>query len=195
MKFQTIEFLKTVVQSEEIPFLNRLPEIAILGRSNVGKSTLLNHLFGSRNLVKTSSTPGKTRALNFFKVDNHFICVDMPGYGYAKVPLAEKKKWGVLIENYLNLRDSLGLVLFLFDIRRLPGKEEEQLFSWIAHRNLPAILVLTKVDKLGKSERLMQTKRITDRLKILPFVHYSATKNEGRKELIALISGKMNAST
>lgn len=194
MKFQNVKFVTTVVRSEDLPFFAHLPEIAVLGRSNVGKSTLLNHLFCSKNLVKTSSTPGKTQALNFFKVDEKLICVDMPGYGYAQVPWSEKKRWAALIENYLNTRESLKALLFLFDIRREPNEEDEQMLAWIHHRKLPTILILTKVDKLSRSERLVQTRRITSRLKDLPYVHYSATKNEGRKELILKTREILNAT-
>lgn len=184
MKFQNVKFVKTVVNIREVPFFD-LPEIALLGRSNVGKSTLLNDLFNSKNLVKTSSTPGKTRALNFFNVDEKLICVDMPGFGYAAVSLLEKKRWAELIDSYLNGRASLKGLLYLFDIRREPTEEDEQMLKWITHRNIPAILILTKVDKLSHGQRVTQTKRITSRLKEIPYVHYSATKNEGRKELIA----------
>lgn len=187
MKFQKARYLITVVQAKDLPECGDLPEIAVLGRSNVGKSSLLNNLFGSKNLVKTSSTPGKTRALNFFLVDEQLICVDMPGYGYAQVPLSEKKQWATLIEQYLNTRSTLKALLFLFDIRRLPNEEDEQMLAWIRHRGLPTLLVLTKVDKVGQSERALQTRRITSRLKDIPYVHYSVTKNEGRKELIAKV--------
>ncbi len=187
MKFQNARFVKTVVSLKEIPFFGNLPEMAVIGRSNVGKSTLLNHLFHSKQLVKTSSTPGKTRALNFFNVDGEIICVDMPGYGYAAVSQDEKQRWRALIEGYLNERVSLKILLYLFDIRREPKEEDEQMVEWIRHRNIPAILILTKVDKLNQGERVAQTRRITSRLQGLPYLHYSATKNEGRKELIAKV--------
>ena len=190
-KFQNAKFIKTVVCTRELPPGDDLPEIAVVGRSNVGKSTLLNHLFSSKNLVKTSSTPGKTRALNFFRVDEQLIFVDMPGYGYANVAKSEKEKWKELIESYLNSRENLKVILFLFDIRREAGEEELQMLAWILHHKVPSILVLTKVDKVSKSVRSAQTMRITSRIKGLPYVHYSATKNEGRKELIAQLREKL----
>ena len=189
MKFQKAHYLTTVVKSKDLPTYDDLPEIAVLGRSNVGKSSLLNNLFGSKNLVKTSSTPGKTRALNFFIVDEQLVFVDMPGYGYAQGPISDKKQWSTLIEQYLNTRPTLKILLFLFDIRRLPSPEDEQMLAWIRHRGLPTLLLLTKVDKVGQSERALQTRRITSRLKDIPYVHYSVIKNEGRKELIAKICG------
>ncbi len=183
MKFE-VQFIKTVVQSKELPSFGDMPEIAVAGRSNVGKSTLLNHLFGKKDLVKTSSTPGKTRALNFFNVDQKWICVDMPGYGYAAVSKNEKAQWGKLMESYLNHRETLKGLLFLLDIRREPNDEDLLMLEWIESRKLPTLLVLTKVDKVGQSELVQQTKRITNRIKGFPYVHYSATKNIGRKALL-----------
>lgn len=189
IKFQNLKFVTTVVRKEDIPHFGTLPELAVVGRSNVGKSSLLNHLFGAKNLVKTSSTPGKTRALNFFKADDALVTVDMPGYGFANVSKEEKKQWGNLIETYLSSRENLKFLLFLFDIRREPTEEDCQMLEWITHYGIPTILVLTKVDKVNQSERVLQTRRITGRIKDLPYVHYSATKNEGRKELIAKLRG------
>jgi GTP-binding protein len=185
LKFQNARFIKTVTCLEDLPLDSDLPEVAVVGRSNVGKSTLLNHLFGSKNLVKTSSTPGKTRALNFFQVNGELLFVDMPGYGYAQVSQMEKEGWKKLIESYLNTRKSLKALLFLFDIRREVGEVELQMCAWIFHHQIPTLLVLTKVDKVSRSVRATQTKRIISRIKGLPYVHYSATHNEGRKELIA----------
>ncbi len=188
MKFENVKFITTVVKKSDIPDFDELPEMAVAGRSNVGKSSLLNHLFKSKDLVKTSSTPGKTRALNFFNIDNRLICVDMPGYGYAAGPKAESKQWAELISFYLTNRPTLKVLLFLFDIRRDPTPEDLQMLEWITFHKLDTILVLTKVDKVSLSERNAQTKRITDRLKDLPYVHYSTTKNVGRKELIAALN-------
>jgi len=172
--------------------LRHLPEIAVVGRSNVGKSTLLNHLFGlKKSLVKVSSTPGKTRALNFFNVDEKYIFVDLPGYGYAAVSQQESQQWGQLIEHYLRERASLKVLLFLMDIRRQPTEEDMQMLQWIQHYQTQTLLVLTKIDKVSQSEKSSQTKRITDRIKGLPYVHYSSTKNEGRKELIALMRERL----
>jgi GTP-binding protein len=192
MKFQNARFVKAVVEVEALPSFADLPEIAVVGRSNVGKSSLLNHLFGSKNLVKTSSLPGKTRGLNFFMVNEQFLCVDMPGYGYAAVSKSEKRQWAALIEGYLTHRTTLKVLLFLVDSRREPKEEEMEMLAWIHHHHLAAILVLTKVDKLSKAERAAQTKRITDRLKGLPYVHYSSTQNEGRKELIGKLRGLLD---
>lgn len=187
MKFQSAKYFKSAVSICTLPNFAHQPEIAVVGRSNVGKSTLLNHLFGTKNLVKTSSSPGKTRALNFFIVDDQLVFVDLPGYGYAKVSKEEKKKWGGLIEDYLNNRPQLNILLLLLDIRREPSQDDLTMLDWIEHSQMPTIVLLTKVDKVKPSQRVSQTKQITSRLKGLPHVHYSATKNIGRKALIAKI--------
>ncbi len=181
LNFTDAKYVKSAVKPKDYP-KSQLPEIAIVGRSNVGKSTLLNHFFQRKGLVKTSSTPGKTRLINFFSLDDALMFVDLPGYGYAKKP---DGSWSEMIESYLNERENLRMLLFLVDIRRKPSEEDLKMFAWLTHRQLPAILVLTKVDKVKRGERAKQTKLILGMFEEkLPFVHYSATKNEGRKELI-----------
>lgn len=191
MRFEKLNFLKSVFDIKDLPSL-RFPEVAVVGRSNVGKSTLLNHLFKSKNLVKTSSLPGKTRALNFFIVDDRVAFVDLPGYGYASVSSSEKAKWQHLLDSYLNERESLKLLLFLLDIRRIPSEEDLQMLEWIQAKGLAAIIVFTKCDKLNVSEKALQTKQIQGMIKELPHVHYSAVKNEGRLQLISLIREHVN---
>lgn len=198
LKFSKINFVTTAVNPEGFPQFPHHPEIAVVGRSNVGKSTLLNHLFHSKDLVKTSSTPGKTQTINFFLVDDRLVFADLPGYGYAKVSFKEKEKWSEMIEGYLNERLSphtldlgYGLILFLLDIRRIPSDEDLQMFEWISAKKIPTILVLTKVDKLNQGERMRQTKEILGRIQGLSYVHYSALKNEGRPQLIAQIQKQL----
>jgi GTP-binding protein len=192
--FKSPHFIKSAIAAKEYPILRtsdgkEMIEIAIAGRSNVGKSSLLNHLFHSRNLVKTSSTPGKTQMLNFFTLDNRLAFVDLPGYGYAKVPLAMRKRWGPMIQEYLDRRSSLKLLLFLFDIRRLPSEEDFLFLDWVATRQKALILVLTKVDKVNKGEKIINTQKILEAFncKNLHYAYYSTTKNIGRKELVAMI--------
>ncbi len=189
-QFQNAKFLTTAVKPRTFPTFSSLPEVAVVGRSNVGKSTLLNHLFKSKNLVKTSSTPGKTQAINFFSVNETLIFADLPGYGYAKVPLNERKKWGELIESYLSERPNM--ILFLLDIRRTPNDDDLQMLDWIEASGIPAVLVITKVDKVKRSERARQTKQILSRINNIPHVHYSAVKNEGRNQLIHQICEVLN---
>lgn len=167
-----------------------LPEIAVAGRSNVGKSTLLNDLFCSKTLVKTSSTPGKTQLLNFFTVNKKISFVDLPGYGFAKVPLEVRKEWGPMIQSYLTGRESLQLILFLFDIRRLPVEEDLQLMEWIAKAEKGVILILTKVDKLKANEKKAQTEKILKSFDVenLHYIHYSVPGKEGRDVLIHMLN-------
>lgn len=187
-------FVKTAVYSKDYPLLRDLsgkimPEIAVAGRSNVGKSSLLNHLFEAKGLVKTSSTPGKTQALNFFSVDEKLAFVDLPGYGYAKVPENVRKQWGPMVQTYLEKREQLKLVLLLFDIRRLPNDDDKRMIEWIAHSQKAMILVLTKVDKVTQNEKRINIQKILKGLAVenLHHVNYSTTKNIGRKELISMI--------
>lgn len=177
-----------------------MPEIAVAGRSNVGKSSLLNDLFQAKGLVKTSSTPGKTQAINFFTLNGQLSFVDLPGYGYAQVASHVKKTWGPMVENYLNQRESLQLMLFLIDIRRTPNDEDFQMMEWICNKQLPAILILTKVDKVTQSEREHQTSLIENAFEknafssshLVPRIHYSTLKHEGRKQLIQAIVSCLN---
>lgn len=196
--FKNAKFIKTAIQPKDYPVLRDLsgdilPEIAVAGRSNVGKSSLLNHLFQSPGLVKTSSTPGKTQALNFFTLNNQLAFVDLPGYGYAEVPLSVKKQWAPMIQNYLQQRESLKLILFLFDIRRMPNEEDYKLIEWISHANKSMILVLTKVDKVTQSVQKANTNKIIAAFHTgnLHHVAYSVTKNVGRHTLMAMLIDAM----
>jgi GTP-binding protein len=167
-----------------------LTEIAVVGRSNVGKSSLLNDLFQSKGLVKTSSTPGKTQALNFFLLDNDsLVFVDLPGYGYAKVPESVKRKWGPMIQTYLKERTQLKLILFLFDMRRLPNDEDRQLMDWIALHQHAVILVVTKADKIAEGQRMAHVKKILEGFQTenLHYLIYSVPKKIGRRELTFMI--------
>jgi GTP-binding protein len=192
--FNNAKFITSAVHPKDFPILKNaqgqiLPEIAVAGRSNVGKSSLLNDLFQSKNLVKTSSTPGKTQLLNFFTLDDALCFVDLPGYGYANVPVSVKKRWGPMIQNYLEHRECLKVLLCLFDIRRQPNEDDFQMLEWAAHYQKAVILVLTKVDKVGQSEKAKNTKAILEAFGManLHYTHYSVTKNIGRKALIAML--------
>lgn len=193
-RFQNAKFITTAVHSKDYPTLKTssgklMPEIAVAGRSNVGKSSLLNHLFHTKNLVKTSSTPGKTQAINFFTVDGEMAFADLPGYGYAEVPVSVRKQWGPMVQEYLQKREELDLILFLLDIRRTPNDEDLQFLEWVAHYNKAAILVLTKVDKVTQNEKSSNTQKILSAFNMdnLHHVHYSVVKNQGHRELIKLI--------
>ena len=177
-------FIKTVVDPKLFPPFPDKPEIAVVGRSNVGKSTLLNLLFQAKNLVKTSSTPGKTQAVNFFSFLDTLIFADLPGYGYAKVPASSKRNWAYLIESYL--QKPPALILFLLDMRRNPSAQDLQMYDWIRASGIPTLLVLTKADKLKMGEKAKQKKAILSKID-LPHIETSAEKKIGRKELLGKI--------
>jgi len=165
MHVKTAEFVTSAVKPGQYPEAN-LPEIAFAGRSNVGKSSLINTLVNRKRLVKTSSTPGRTQLINFFIVNQSFYLVDLPGYGYARVPAAVKKKWGPMIEGYLKERASLQAVTLILDIRRNPGDEERNFIDWLHLYRIPVILVLTKADKLSKNKQNKQVSLICRALEI-----------------------------
>jgi len=192
--FTNARFIKTAMLPKDYPILRDrsgllLPEIAIAGRSNVGKSSLLNHLFHTKKLVKTSSTPGKTQAINFFTSGDELCFVDLPGYGYAQVPLSVKKQWGPMVKSYLSHRESLKLILFLLDIRRVPNDDDRQFVEWVAHNHKAMILVITKVDKVNQKEKRINTEKILEGLGAdnVHYTYYSVPKNRGRPELISMI--------
>jgi GTP-binding protein len=138
----------------------RLPELAIVGRSNVGKSSLINALVGQQALARTSRTPGRTRLANWFEVDEAFHLVDLPGYGYAAVDQAMRESWRPLIETYLEQRTVLRGVVLLVDIRRGPEDEELDFVPWLAGKKIPVVVVLTKADKLPKNKRMLEISKV-----------------------------------
>ena len=142
-----------------------LPEIALLGRSNVGKSSLLNRMVGRKKLARTSRTPGKTRLVNFFRVERTelaLLLVDLPGYGYARVSRAERRQWRVLVEGYLDGRSVLRGAVLLQDIRRDPSQDETDLLAWLAEHEIPTVVALTKVDKLKPMRRAERVRRLSE---------------------------------
>lgn len=196
------KFITTATKPSEYPVIRNesgkiLPEVAVVGRSNVGKSSLLNHLFYTKHLVKTSSTPGKTQALNFFSYSNEIAFCDLPGYGYAQVPRAIKKLWGPMIQTYIEKRENLKLILLLLDIRRIPNDEDRQLIDWVVHHEKAMIIVLTKTDKLNQSEKKLNSDKILEALGVgnVHLVQYSVPKNRGRKELMIMIRDAIRDET
>jgi GTP-binding protein len=172
-----------------------MPEIALVGRSNVGKSSLINHLLKNSKLAKTSSTPGKTQSINFFSIDEQLALVDLPGYGYAKVPKEIRSQWAAMIDAYLHSRDTLRLMLCLLDCRREPTDEDLALIKWACHNQKPALLVFTKADKMTDDERRVKTLSSLDSFKNflhstpVHFLHYSIKHPRARIELIEKING------
>ena len=166
------------------------PEIAFAGRSNVGKSSLINGLLNRKNLARTSSTPGKTITINFYLVNKEFFFVDLPGYGYAKAARTERAKWGKMIEKYLNNRPNLKSVFLLVDSRIPPTADDQQMFNWIVEAGFEPVVIATKTDKLSKNQTIRslgiirKTLGASQDIKILPF---SALKRTGREEILELI--------
>lgn len=181
MKVVTAEFIKSAVKKSDFP-KERLPEVAFVGRSNVGKSSLLNTLVGRKGLAKTGSTPGRTQLINFFRINHKLTFVDLPGYGYAKVPAHVKKEWRPMIEGYFNGRENLKGVVFILDIRRHPEEEEEMLIEFLSSLGITAVVALTKVDKLSGNERTRQLRVFENSLtgRLVPF---SSVTGEGKDEL------------
>ena len=151
MLIKSAEFVTSATTPAQYPAA-LLPEIAFAGRSNVGKSSLINTLVNRKRLVKTSSTPGRTQLINFFDINRQMGFVDLPGYGYAKAPLSIRKKWGPMIETYLSKRETLKGVVVIMDMRRIPRQEELNLLGWLAHYSIAGILVLTKTDKMPRNK-------------------------------------------
>lgn len=184
MIIKSAEFVTSAAGPSQYP-VSDLPEIAFAGRSNVGKSSLINTLLNRKRLVKTSGTPGRTQLINFFNINDSFSFVDLPGYGYAKVPAAVRKKWGPMIETYLSTRNNLKGVVAITDIRRDPGREEFDLFDWLSHYHIPTIHVLTKADKLSKTKQAARHHSIAESMskdKIYQIL-FSAKSRQGKDPL------------
>ena len=184
MKITSAKFVTSATKPAQYPPAD-LPEIAFAGRSNVGKSSLINILVNRKRLVKTSSTPGRTQLVNFFVINDQFRFVDLPGYGYAKVPTAIKKKWGPMIETYLSGRSTLKGVVVILDIRRTPREEEQNLMAWLAYYSIAAILVLTKSDKLSKTKQAKQRAMVARTLGVdsNELILFSAKSRKGREDV------------
>ncbi len=162
------------------------PEIAFAGKSNVGKSTLINAMLGRRALARTSSQPGKTRTINFYAVNDMMYVVDLPGYGYAKAPKTEIAKWGVMIEEYLEKREALRAIILLIDIRHEPGKNDIMMYDWLKHYGYDIIIAATKSDKLNRSQIPKQLSIIRKTLNLAPqdiLIPFSGEKKTGVTEL------------
>ncbi len=179
----------TAVKPSQYPETG-LPEVAFAGRSNVGKSSLINSLVNRKSLARTSQTPGKTRVINFFSVNEDLYLVDLPGYGYAKVAKDEKYKWGSMIEDYLNNREELKLVILLVDIRHEPTKDDKIMFEWMKATGSQMLVVATKADKLTRNHRNKSLVQIRKSLQMSGddmLIHFSSQTKEGRDELWDII--------
>ena len=184
MIITSAEFVKSAVKPSHYPSTD-LPEIAFTGRSNVGKSSLINSLVNRKHLVKTSSTPGRTQLINFFIINKTISFVDLPGFGYAKVPDSVRKSWGPMIETYLSTRNTLKGVVLIMDIRRIPGLQELNFIEWLHYYHIPSILILTKSDKLSKIKQKNQHLSIAKALSVNQeeLILFSAKSRMGKNEV------------
>ena len=172
---------------------NTLPEIAFAGKSNVGKSSLINALINRKSYARTSATPGKTQTINFYNINEELYLVDLPGYGYAKVSEQEKIKWGKLIERYLHESKQLKVVFLLIDIRHEPSSNDKMMYEWIVAQGYQPVIIATKLDKIKRSQKDKQIKLVKQGLNVLPgtrVIPFSAETKQGRDEIWELVESE-----
>ena len=188
MKIKSAEFIKSALKRSDYPE-ESLPEVAFAGKSNVGKSSLINTLVNRKNLVRTSSSPGRTQTLNFFRINNQIHFVDFPGYGFAKVPVKVRAQWKPMVENYLKHRRTLKMVVVLLDTRREPSSDDASLIRWLETFGIPFLVVLTKSDKISKNKWGTQKKVIKNflLLKNEEIICFSAVTGMGKHEILKRI--------
>jgi GTP-binding protein len=178
--------LETVCGITSVLPLNEKPEIAFAGKSNVGKSSLINALMNRKSLARTSAQPGKTQTINFYNINDQLYYVDLPGYGYAKVSEAVKEKWGKMIERYLKTSTQLKMVFLLLDIRHEPSANDKSMYDWIVYQGFQPVIIATKLDKINRSQKDKQIKIIKEGLQVTPgtlVLPFSALTKQGREEI------------
>ena len=188
MEINRSEFVKSAVVEKDYPKFNNVVEFSFIGRSNVGKSSLINSLTKRKNLARTSKTPGRTQLINYFLIDNEIHFVDLPGYGFAKVPDAVKRNWGRTIETYLK-SDREKVVFLLLDLRRVPTNDDMEMLKWLEHYDIEYYIIFTKADKLSNNEKFKQLKEIKKKLEFdnEDVFFTSALKNSGKEEVVDFI--------
>lgn len=170
-----------------------MPEVAFAGKSNVGKSSLINGLMNRKALARTSAQPGKTQTINFYNINKFMYLVDLPGYGYAKVSENEKKKWGKMIENYLHTSKQLKAVFLLIDIRHEPSANDKMMYEWIVSQGFNPVIIATKLDKIKRSQKDKQIKIVKEGLGVLPgtvVIPFSSVTKQGRDEIWELVESQ-----
>jgi GTP-binding protein len=192
MKIKKAELVKSAGCKKDFP-PERFPEVVLAGRSNVGKSSLINTLAARRSLAKTSNTPGKTRSVNFYLIDDSWFLVDLPGYGYARVSRQVQKKWGSLIEDYLAGRKTIIMVIHVVDLRHEPPEQDRQMAAWLRHAAFSAVVVATKADKISRGKRAKQREVVARALDLAPgeVLLFSSQTGEGRDDLYRIIEQKL----
>ncbi len=191
MVIKSVELEIVCGVTSKLPLTDK-PEIAFAGKSNVGKSSLINGLMNRKSLARISSQPGKTQTINYYNINNCMYLVDLPGYGYAKVSIAEKEKWGKMIENYLHTSKQLKAVFLLIDIRHEPSANDKQMYEWIVCQAYEPIIIATKLDKIKRSQVAKHISMIRKGLAVKPgteVLPYSALTKQGREEIWALMDG------
>lgn len=196
MKIKQTEFVISAVSPDQYPD-DALPEVALAGRSNVGKSSLINCLINRKNLARTSSKPGKTQTINFYRCNEAFYFADVPGYGFAKVSKSVRRAWGKMMETYFKTRSSLVAVILIVDIRHAPTINDVQMIQFLRYRKIPVIVVATKADKISKGKWFAHLKVIKNQLGLSSKDHlipFSARTGTGKEELLQLLSMKFLSS-
>lgn len=185
MKIKNVS-LETVCGITSVLPVNDKPEIAFAGKSNVGKSSLINSLMNRKSLARTSSQPGKTQTINFYNINDELYFVDLPGYGYASVSMAIRQKWGGMIENYLKSSQQLKAIFLLIDIRHEPSANDKDMYDWIVHYGFKPIIIATKLDKIKRSQKDKHIKMIRDSLQAIPgtvIIPFSSLTKQGKDEI------------
>lgn len=193
MEVHNVDLTISAVSEEQYP-QTKIPEIALVGRSNVGKSSLTNVLINRRNYAHTSSQPGKTQTLNFYNVEDQLYFVDVPGYGYAKVSKKERERFGKMIEHYLTQRNQLRGVIELVDARHAPTPDDVSMYQWLRYYNIPTLIVGTKIDKVKASAHNKQLSLLKKTLELdeqTPVILFSATQKKGKDEVWQWIEERM----
>ena len=189
MKIKSAELETVIGITSKLPD-NTLPEIAFAGKSNVGKSSLINALLNRKSLARTSQNPGKTQTINFYNINKEFFLVDLPGYGYAKVSAEIREKWGKMIEKYLETSKQLKRVFLLIDIRHEPSGNDVMMYDWVLSKGFEPIIICTKADKISRGATQKNLKIIREKLKCRPgtvMIPFSATEKTGRDEILSLM--------
>jgi len=195
MKVVSAEFIKSATLPSQYPE-GKLPEVAFVGRSNVGKSSLINTMTRRKNLARTSSTPGCTRLINFFEVNNQISLADLPGYGYAKVPEASRREWGPMIETYFKHRKSLKSAILILDVRRYPSEKDIDLIHWFSYYRIITMIVLTKTDKVSRSQAKLRQHQIKELLGLtMDPILFSARTGEGKDAIWEAIQNVLPGET
>ncbi|WP_324173892.1 ribosome biogenesis GTP-binding protein YihA/YsxC [Staphylococcus pseudintermedius] len=185
-----VDILISAVKPEQYPELD-LPEVALSGRSNVGKSTFINSMIGQKNMARTSQQPGKTQTLNFFNIDNQLIFVDVPGYGYAKVSKKQREAFGKMIETYITTREALKLVIQLVDLRHPPTEDDVLMYDFLKYYDIPTLIIATKEDKIPKGKVQKHIKIIKEKLELESgdqIISYSSIEKKKQDQIWAAIS-------